>query len=175
VPYLFADPALVRQWQERLRPLTGFRIGIAWRGSKYSDEQHRSLPLRSFAPLAALPGVRLVSLQRGAGAEQLAAAAALAVADLGSGVDEAGAFVDTAAVMQNLDLVVTADTAVAHLAGGLGVPTWIALPYAPNWRWLHDRADSPWYPTLRLFRQTQRGDWGDVFRRMAGALRERLG
>jgi tetratricopeptide (TPR) repeat protein len=175
VPYLSADPSLVRQWWEQLRPLTGFRIGIAWQGSKYSDEQRRSLPLRSLAPLAAVPGVRLVSLQKGAGVEQLAAAADLGVAELGEGVDQAGAFVDTAAVMQNLDLVVTADTAIAHLAGGLGVPTWLALSTVPNWRWLHDRADSPWYPTLRLFRQTQRGDWGDVFGRMAGALRERLG
>src|SRR5205085_520446 len=101
VPYLSADPALVRQWRERLDHLAGFRVGVAWRGSRHSDEQGRSIPLRDFAPLAAVPGVRLVSLQRGPGAEELAAAAAPAAYELGEGVDgAAGAFMDTAAVVR---------------------------------------------------------------------------
>jgi hypothetical protein len=137
----------------------------------------RSFPITCFAALARVPGVRLFSLQKGLGAEQLEVARAeVPVVDLGPRLDESsGAFMDTAAVMKNLDLVVTADTSLAHLAGALGVPTWVALPFAPDWRWLLDREDTPWYPTMRLFRQRERGEWGDVFRRIAGALRERVG
>ena len=95
--------------------------------------------------------------------------------DLGDDVDQAaGAFMDTAAIMMNLDLVITSDTAVPHLAGGLGVPVWLALPSAPDWRWLLDRRDSPWYPTMRLFRQRQRGDWQGVFAEIEAALRRQL-
>jgi hypothetical protein len=133
------------------------------------------MPLRSFAPLAAVPGVRLVSLQKGTGREQLAAAGAPPVFDLGPDADTtAGTFMDAAAVMQNLDLVVSADTAVVHLAGALGVPAWVALASLPNFRWLLEREDSPWYPSLRLFRQPRPGDWESVFGRMAEALRQRL-
>src|SRR5262249_38603289 len=97
------------------------------------------------------------------------------VTDLGSRLDETGgAFMDTAAVMKNLDLVVTSDTAAAHLAGALGVPVWVALPFIPDWRWLLDREDSPWYPSMRLFRQTERGNWAEVFERIARALQEKV-
>ena len=82
---------------------------------------------------------------------------------------------DTAAIMMNLDLVITSDTSVAHLAGALGVSVWVALPYVPDWRWLLDRSDSPWYPTMRLFRQKSRGDWAGVFKEIEAALRERIG
>ena len=96
-----------------------------------------------------------------------------AVVDLGEDVDAGqGAFVDTAAIMKNLDLVITSDTAVAHLAGALGVPVWVALPFVPDWRWLLERSDSPWYPTMRLFRQEKAGDWAGVFERIGMALRE---
>jgi hypothetical protein len=134
------------------------------------------MPLAQFAPLAQVPGVTLVSLQKGPGTEQLRQAdERLPVTELGSHLDEeAGPFMDTAAVMGNLDLVITTDTAAAHLAGSLGVPVWVALPFAPDWRWLADRADSPWYPTMRLFRQERPGDWAGVFARIAQALRERL-
>ena len=106
-------------------------------------------------PLAALSGVRLISLQKGPGVDQLAELAdAWNMVDFGDALDaEAGAFMDTAAIMKNLDLVVTSDSAVAHLAGALGVPVWVALPYVPDWRWMLDREDNPWYPTMRLFRQ----------------------
>src|SRR5262249_28386889 len=97
------------------------------------------------------------------------------VTDLGSRLDEtAGPFMDTAAVMKNLDLVVTSDTAIPHLAGALAVPVWVALPFAPDWRWLLEREDSPWYPTMRLFRQTERGNWTRVFERMARELHKKL-
>jgi hypothetical protein len=125
-----------------------------------------------FAPLAAVPGVQLFSLQKGPGSEQLPMLAGqFAVSDLAGMLDlSEGAFLDTAAVMQNLDLVVTSDTAIAHLAGALGVPVWVALTFAPDWRWLVDREDSPWYPSMRLFRQRRLGAWSEVFGRMAAEL-----
>jgi Flp pilus assembly protein TadD len=176
VPYLHAERRRVAIWREALRPVEGVRVGIAWRGSPgmLPYDLRRSIPLERFAPLARVEGVRLVSLQAGPGSEQVAAVRGrFPVLDLAKEFDEAGgAFVDTAAVMANLDLVVTCDTAIAHLAGALGVATWVALPAVPDWRWLLDRDDSPWYPTARLFRQAVPGRWEDVFERMATALRE---
>jgi tetratricopeptide (TPR) repeat protein/post-segregation antitoxin (ccd killing protein) len=171
VPYLFADEKLVEEWRGKLAGLTGFKIGIAWQGNKqHPFDRFRSLPLENFAPLA-LPGVRLINLQKGPGTEQInALAGRFAVTDLGPLDESAGAFMDTAAVMKNLDLVITSDTATAHLAGGLGVPVWVALPAVPDWRWLLDRGDSPWYPTMRLFRQSALGRWDDVFASMAHEL-----
>ena len=117
--------------------------------------------------------MRLVSLQRGHGVEQLRALpAGMHVVEPDATFDGGGnAFLDTAALMTRLDLVVTSDTAVAHLAGALGRPVWLALKWIPEWRWLLDRADSPWYPTMRLFRQPARGDWGGVFAAIAGQAR----
>ncbi len=175
IPYLFADPALVSQWRQALPPGPPFKIGIVWQGNPaYRRDAFRSLPLRHFAPLAHLEGVRLYSLQKGHGTEQLReVAGSFAVTDLGSRLGEkAGAFTDTAAALVNLDLLVTSDTAIVHLAGGLGVPVLMALPLVPDWRWLLEREDTPWYPTVRLFRQTQLGDWESVFRRIAEAVRE---
>jgi hypothetical protein len=174
VPYLFADPALVASWREKLAPIDGYRIGTNWQGNpKYKGDRHRSVPLEQFGPLADLPGARLISLQKGHGNEQLAAHGdRLGVVDIGGQLDEdAGAFMDTAAVLMNLDLLISSDTAIAHLAGTLGVPTWMPMTYSADWRWLHERSDSPWYPAMRLFRQPEHGDWGSVFRRMADELR----
>jgi len=169
VPYLSADAALTAEWRQELARVDGFRIGIAWQGARdFAHDRWRSIPLAHFAPLASIDGVRLVSLQKGFGTEQIAAAG-FPVIDV-SGLDEAGAFLDTAAMIRNLDLVITSDSAIAHLAGALGAPVWVALGFSPDWRWLREREDSPWYPTLRLFRQTTLGDWPDVFRRMAAAL-----
>ncbi len=169
IPYFFVQTALLESWRERLSRLDGFKIGISWQGNpKFPGDRFRSIPLRHYAPLAQLPGVRLISIQKGAGTEQLAEfRARFAVTDFAS---EIGDFVDTAAVMKNLDLVITSDTAVAHLAGALGVPVWVALCSAPDWRWLLERSDCAWYPTMRLFRQKTLGDWPDVFARMAAAL-----
>lgn len=174
VPYLRADQRLVRLWRDRLGTCRGFRVGIGWQGNRqYRCDRFRSIPLWSFAPLAALPDVTLVSLQQGTGRQQLQAVPAeWGILDLGPEVDtEAGAFMDTAAIMANLDLVVTSDTAIAHLAGALGFPVWVALGKSADWRWLEKREDSPWYPTMRLFRQTQLGDWDEVFERIATQLR----
>ncbi|HTU24495.1 MAG TPA: tetratricopeptide repeat-containing glycosyltransferase family protein [Pirellulales bacterium] len=172
VPYLSAQPDRVAHWRQQLAGLDGFRIGIAWQGSPdFSGDVGRSIALAHFAPLARVPGVRLVSLQKGFGAEQIATAG-VPVIDLSSRLDESGAFLDTAAVMRNVDLVVTSDTAIPHLAGALGVPVWVALKYSPDWRFLLGRADSPWYPTMRLFRQTIPGDWTGVFERIAQAIKK---
>jgi hypothetical protein len=171
VPYLSADPELVARWRADLAGVDGFKIGIAWQGSRSFDlDRWRSIPLAQFAPLARLPGVRLISLQKGFGSEQVALVD-FPVLDIAGRLDEvAGPFLDTAAVIRNLDLVVTANTAIAHLAGALGVPVWLALQFSPDWRWLRDRDDSPWYPTMRLFRQTAIGQWSDVFKRIAKAI-----
>jgi hypothetical protein len=171
VPYLAADPDLTARWRGELAGTDGFKIGIAWQGARdYRSDQWRSIPLAHFAPLASLPGVRLISLQKGFGSEQLAAVD-FPVLDLSDRLDEAaGAFMDTAAVIRSLDLVVTSDTAIPHLAGALGAPAWVALPLAPDWRWLLSGDDSPWYPTMRLFRQATLGQWQDVFERIAQAV-----
>jgi tetratricopeptide (TPR) repeat protein len=174
VPYLSGDPALEEHWRKELSPFAGFKIGIAWQGNRdHPEDRLRSVPLERFAGLTR-DGVQLISLQLGAGREQIDAVAdRLPVADVMPRSEETPwTFLDTAAVIKNLNLVVTVDTSVAHLAGGLGVPVWLALAYAPDWRWLLEREDSPWYPTARLFRQKRFGDWADVFYRMGRALRQ---
>jgi tetratricopeptide (TPR) repeat protein len=173
VPYLFAAQRLIERWRERLQPLAGLRIGIAWQGNPaFYGDRGRSIPLAHFAPLAQLPGVSLISLQKGTGSQQLAHVHdRFPVVDLGDELDQAsGPFMDTAAIMMSLDLVITSDTAVAHLAGALGVPVWVALPLVSDWRWLLDRSESPWYPTMRLFRQKKPGDWTGVFEEIQAAL-----
>ena len=173
VPYVFPDPDLVAHWRRQLAPVRGFRIGIVWQGSpRHPWDRHRSIPLEQFEPLARMPGVRLVSLQKGAGSEQLRALAGrFPVLSLGELFNEdSGPFMDSAAVLANLDLLISVDSAPAHLSGAMGGAAWVALPYAPDWRWLLGRTDSIWYPTLRLFRQERFGDWPGVFRQMAQAL-----
>jgi tetratricopeptide (TPR) repeat protein len=167
VPYLSVEPQLVKHWGERLGGAPGFRVGIAWQGNpRHKWDAHRSIPLAAFAPLARVPGVRLVSLQKEHGTEQLPAFAKhFAVEDLGP-----GEFTDTAAAMAHLDLVITVDSAVAHLAGALGRPVWVALSTIVDWRWLLGRDDTPWYPTMRLFRQKRLGDWDEVIARIAREL-----
>jgi tetratricopeptide (TPR) repeat protein len=178
VPYLAADRALSEHWRGELSKFAGYRVGIFWQGrTSYREDRFRSVALSQFAPLAQVSGARLFSLQKGPGSEQISAVQGrFHVVDLGSAADErSGPFMDTAAIMKNLDLIVTTDTAGAHLAGALGVPVWCALRSSPDWRWLADRDDSPWYPTMRLFRQTSAGDWPGVFRRMAAALSQLVG
>ena len=172
VPYLLADQPSAARWHERLKNFDGFKVGIAWQGNpKHVADRQRSIPLASFAPLAQVPNVRLVSLQKDTGPDQIAKCAEVVPVETLDGLDEqGGAFMDTAAVMTNLDLVVTSDTAVAHLAGALGLSVWVALSAAADWRWLADRDDSPWYPTMRLFRQSTPGDWSVVFERIAAEV-----
>jgi tetratricopeptide (TPR) repeat protein len=170
--YLSAEEGLVAKWGERLGG-DGFRIGICWQGNtSHLLGDRRCFPVNSFAPVAALPGVRLISLQKDGGSDPLQAGFKIeSFDDLDAGPD---AFIDTAAVMKVMDLVITNDTSISHLAGALGVPTWIALQFVPDWRWMLDRADSPWYPSLRLFRQNTDGDWQAVFEEMTQALQTRL-
>src|SRR6185437_6664244 len=175
VPYLHADEERQRQWRARLDGYRGFKVGIAWQGDRrHRADRQRSAPLAAFAPLAEIPGVQLISLQKGPGSEQLGTCP-FAVTTLGQGLDNSdGAFQDSAALMKHLDLVVCVDTALGHLAGALGVPVWLALPLAPDWRWLLERPDTSWYPTMRLFRQRRLDDWISVFADMAAALQQRL-
>jgi tetratricopeptide (TPR) repeat protein len=149
-----------------------FKIGIAWQGNPLNKrDRYRSFPLAQFEPLGRLEGVRLISLQKGPGADQVSALAGrFDVIDLGDDVDRDAAFVDTAAIMAHLDLVVAGDSAVAHLAGALGVRVWVPLCHVADWRWLLEREDCPWYPTMRLFRQERPGDWTEVFQRIATAV-----
>lgn len=174
VPYLQAEEARVAKWRPVLASIPGFRVGIVWQGNpRFGWDRHRSIPLACFAPLASVEGVRLVSLQKGPGTEQLRNVARKFQVHELEGLDaEGGAFLDTAAVMQGLDLVITADTATAHLAGALRVPVWVALAQIADWRWLRERADTPWYPTMRLFRQIKLGDWEEVFARIADGLQQ---
>jgi tetratricopeptide (TPR) repeat protein len=169
VPYLAPDAAAVAAWQPQLGAPGGYKIGVSWRGNPANvSDRRRSFALAELAPLAATSGVRLISLQVGAGREELSGvAASWPILDLGGRVHDLH---DTAAAMLHLDLVITCDSAAAHLAGALGIPAWIALPFAADWRWMLDRDDSPWYPSVRLFRQLRAGDWAGVFRRIAEEL-----
>lgn len=172
LPYLRADPQRVAQWAPLLPTDGALRVGLVWKGNPhFENDADRSLPaLGLLAPLWAVPGVRFVSLQKGAGEREAAAApAARPLLALGARL---GDFADTAAVIAQLDLLICVDTAVAHLAGALGRRCWVLLPdYRPDWRWLADRGDSPWYPgVMRLFRQSEMGDWEPTIRRVAQAL-----
>ncbi len=176
VPYLEADPNLVERWRDRLGPRAAgeLRVGIFWQGNPtYPGDRFRSAPLEAFLPLAAVPGVKLISFQKGHGVEQIAPLAdRLPLLDFGDELDrDSGPFQDTAALMSLLDLMVTINSAPVHLAGALGVPTWLALSTDTDWRWLAGREDSPWYPTVRVFRQSEVHQWNDVFQRMADALK----
>jgi len=172
VPYLAAEPALRDQWARRIGA-DGFKIGVVWQGNPDPEaDRARSVPLAALAPLVEVAGVRVISLQKGAGEQQLSnLPPSMRIETLGADFDAGDdAFVDTAATMTCLDLVVTCDTSIAHLAGALAIPVWVALKSDAEWRWLTGRADSPWYPTMRLFRQTRRGVWRDVFEAMAREL-----
>ncbi|MCB1560384.1 MAG: tetratricopeptide repeat protein, partial [Xanthomonadales bacterium] len=176
IQYLTAEPVRVERWSAWLQGQPGqFRVGVCWQGNPARKiDVVRSVPLRMLQPLAAVPGVQLVSLQAQHGLEQLD--------DLPDGMtvirppadfdDGADAFLDTAALMQSLDLVVTIDSALTHLAGALRRPVWLALRSVPEFRWMLDRSDSPWYPSVRLFRQQHLGDWTPVYQAMAAALQE---
>ncbi len=195
IPYLSTEPVIVERWRQALAAATGAHprtgreptgarvggrgrpllVGVAWQGSPTNPNDHwRSFPLAKLAPVADVPGVQLVNVQAVDGLEQIAALAGrFPIIDLESG--RRREFTDTAAILSLLDLVITPDTAVAHLAGGLGIPVWLAISTVGEWRWMVHREDSPWYPTMRIFRQTALHDWDGVFRRMAEVLRQQLG
>lgn len=173
--YIDADPALRERWGARLARAGDepFRVGLVWGGRPtFRNDTHRSPRLDAMLPLMDVPGVRFFGLQMGEPRRDLEGRTMPpCFTDLGS---EIGDFADTAGIMANLDLVISSCTAPAHLAGALGCPLWLALSYVPDWRWLLGREDSPWYPSVRLFRQPEWGDWQTVTRRMHAALRERV-
>jgi hypothetical protein len=176
-PYLHADPTRVAHWRRRLASPAagrgGLRVGLVWRGNpKHESDDDRSMPgLATLAPLGLVAGVRLFSLQAGAGgADALDPPPGLGLEPLGAPL---GDFAETAAIVVNLDLVIAVDTSIVHLAGALGVPAWVLLgAYKPDWRWLDGRDDTPWYPgRMRIFRQTRAGDWAAPIAQVVRALR----
>lgn len=173
VPYLSAKDELRERWRAELSHLRGLKLGIVWQGNtEYADDRSRSIPLKHYSALADVDGVNLISMQKGFGREQMAEVD-FPLIDLGDQLDEqTGAFEETAALITELDLVVSSDTSVIHLAGALGQPVWVALCHAADWRFMLHREDSLWYPSMRLFRQQSRGDWAELFQRIASALRK---
>ena len=172
-PYLSAEPDLTAHWARRLGSHDGLKVGLVWAGNpEFKADRLRSPGLAAFRPLFDVPGVTLFALQKGAGRNDLVGADWLPphFVDLNDDIRD---FADTAAIMTNLDLIVTSCTGPAHLAGALGRPTWTVIPFSPDWRWMDSREDTPWYPTMRLFRQDQRGDWTGVVRRLTAALSRR--
>ncbi len=171
VTYLSVHSGLIKNWAKKICSEENvLKVGLAWAGSQYHKKDiFRSINLEQFAPLGDLNGIVFYSLQKGKGSEQAKnPPRGMKLIDF---MDEVQDFSDTAAIIENLDLVISVDTAIAHLAGALGKPVWLLLPFAPDWRWMLDREDSPWYPTMRLFRQPAMRDWDSVIRRVAKELR----
>jgi tetratricopeptide (TPR) repeat protein len=166
--YLFADPLRAGMWKHKLGPAMGTRVGLVWSGNpKHGKDHERSLAFEDIRPLLEVPGVEFVSLQKEVRPRDAAALAASPVRDCAG---EIGDFSDTAALIANVDLVISVDTSVAHLAGAMGKPVWILNAYMPDWRWMLGRSDSPWYPSARLYRQPVRGDWASVIADVARDL-----
>lgn len=168
-PYLRVDAEAQRKWAQRFPPTDRLRVGLVWAGSpEHQRDRYRSLPLTALAELLALDGVEFWSLQKGSPVEELARTeSGRKVVNLSSELDD---FSDTAAVIEHLDLVIAVDTSVAHVAGAMGRPVWMMLPAPADWRWMNSRSDTPWYPSMRLFRQSIRGHWDSVGREVAAAL-----
>jgi hypothetical protein len=170
VPYLRAQTNRAERWRGALSAIGGLKVGIAWQGNRnYAWDHLRSIPLAEFGPLAAVEGVRLVALQQGDGRRQLKDVS-FPVVDLGEAVDRDAPFVDTAAIIAGLDLVIASDSALAHLAGALAAPIWLVLPRGAEWRWKHQGETTAWYPTMRLFRQRGGGGWAEVMQQVARHL-----
>ena len=168
IPYIFADPEKVGQWKNRTNK-KGYKIGIVWAGkSEHENDGNRSCAIEHFFTLAGIRGIELYGLQKGGAARQTETLGGMKrIINFDRELTD---FSETAAAIDNLDLLISVDTALVHLAGAMGKPVWILLPHAPDWRWLLEREDSPWYPTMRLFRQPGRGDWGAVFDKVKDEL-----
>ncbi|HVT87535.1 MAG TPA: tetratricopeptide repeat protein [Tepidisphaeraceae bacterium] len=169
VPYLKVDPILSSRWRKRLNALPGMKVGLAWAGrSEHARDRERSISPTAFKPLMSLPNIQGFSLQKVDGISAISSLAS--DLNLIDWTNELNDFADSAALIDNLDLVITVDTAIAHLAGALGKKCWTLLPFAPDWRWMLARDDSPWYPTMRLFRQPAIGDWNSVISQITREL-----
>ena len=168
VPYLSVDENLRKRWERKLEPQAGkFKVGIVWAGATiHPKDAERSMELKRFAPLAGMEGVSIFSLQKASG--RAAEAGGFELLDYTAELHD---FADTAALVMNLDLVIGVDTSVVHLTGALGRKVWTVLAFSPDWRWLLGREDSPWYPTMRLFRQSRAGDWETPMCAVEEALR----
>jgi len=176
VPYLSAAPSAISEARERFpsreQGAGSLRVGIVWAGNpKHRGDALRSIHLSALEPLASIEGLTLISLQKGIAAHQISEVSELFRSRIVDADPALNDFADTAALVSTLDLVISVDTAVAHLAGALGVPLWLLVPYLADWRWLENRDDSPWYPTARIFRQPTQGDWGGAVDRLVRVLR----
>ena len=169
VPYIYADPVKSRYWSERISK-DKFNVGIVWAGSpEHGNDRYRSCKLQSFSSLSMIEGVCLYGLQKGKAAEQMAELTGqIPVINISDDFED---FTDTAAAIDNLDLVISVDTSVLHLAGAMGKKVWALLPFSPEWRWMLNREDSPWYPTMKLFRQKKRNDWYGLFKQVCEELK----
>jgi len=169
MPYLSADAKITERWRTKFEGSPpALKVGLAWAGSPtHRNDRNRSIALSQLSPLANVKGAAFFSLQKGA--------AAIRTADfcMIDWISDLTDFAETAGLIANLDLVISVDTAVAHLAGAMGKPIWMLLPFMPDWRWLRDRSETPWYSRMRLFRQKRRGDWNAVIAEVAAALKER--
>lgn len=176
IPYLHPDPALVAYWHEQLAHDPSFKIGICWQADPHNDANRpllarRSIELSAFEPLAAVPGVTLYSLQSRDGVEQLRATSWIRSFEKNFD-DDHGSFMDTAAVMMHLDLIITVDTSVAHLAGALGRPVWLILPYKADWRWSYSGTTTPWYPTIHIWRKSYQDPWSHLVEKVCTTLKK---
>jgi tetratricopeptide (TPR) repeat protein len=172
VPYIASDTALIRKWKDKIGcDGSKMKVGVVWAGNPgFKQNRYRNIPLERFSTLAQIPGVTLYSIQKGEEAKETRNPPGnMNIIDYTEDIRD---FSDTASLIENLDLVISIDSAVAHLAGALGKLTWTLLPFSPEWRWLLNREDSPWYPTMRLFRQPALGNWGPVIEYVKKALQE---
>jgi hypothetical protein len=175
VPYLKPSSDRVEKWSDRIQSLPGKKIGIFWQGNPNFKQDHlRSIPLAEFDPLLQCKGVSFISLQKGFGEDQISAMHCSNLHKYDDLDSEGGAFMDTAAVLTMLDLVVTSDSAIAHLAGALGVETMLMLPSCADWRWFVNRTDSPWYPKTHLFRKSRTGNWRELIAEVTSESQKRL-
>lgn len=180
-PYLYANETLIAHWEEKLKADKNFKIGICWQGNDgYTNPFQKamaaqnSMPLSELAPIAEISGISIYSVQKTSGTAQLSNFPMNIITFEGDVDQSNGRFMDTAAIITHLDLVITIDTSIGHLASGLGTETWVMLANPYDWRWMLDRSDSPWYPKTRLFKQPTPGDWKTVIEEITQALKERV-
>jgi tetratricopeptide (TPR) repeat protein len=174
VNYIHANETLINSWNKKLSSTKKYKVGFFWQGNKkYFRDKSRSIPLIKFKDLLSISGVEFISLQKGEGQEQIIESGfSHLVSDYTSQMDNVEKFADTVAIINGLDLIIGTDTSIIHLAGAMGKPVWLLLPFYPDWRWMLNKENSPWYPTMRLFRQQEIGDWGTVINQLKDELQK---